>query len=199
MLLIGLTGLGLHCKNEIGILFSNNRIFFKIIQVIRVARHFMLISFSIFSRNHLIFSKKLREEFLSREYVDQDLLNAAKSLIAVHLISNLKNDINGKNKYNQLIRSGHSTDQIITSIAKAWLEESETFELPDINKSIWDNFVFRHIALPLIATLLLTFSILLSLDKAHSEVLIDIFVAPPLVAIFCGVLFFVFYKIFKKR
>jgi len=136
---------------------------------------------------------------LSREYVDQDLLNAAKSLIAVHLISNLKNDINGKNKYNQLIRSGHSTDQIITSIAKAWLEESETFELPDINKSIWDNFVFRHIALPLIATLLLTFSILLSLDKAHSEVLIDIFVAPPLVAIFCGVLFFVFYKIFKKR
>lgn len=159
----------------------------------------MRIALDQFSRNHLIFSASVREEFDGRHYSGELALSSAKNLVSVHLIRNLNTDADGKRCYQRLIKSGYSTDEIIEAIALAWLNGGTHFELRDLDKSLWQNTLFRNIGLPVAASLLVTLTILFSLDKAHSEILIDIFIAPPLVAIFCAVLFFVFYKIFKKR
>ena len=159
----------------------------------------MKINFESFSKDHLIFSKSLRDDFFSHNYQGEQLLESARAIVSVHFIRSLESDINGKKIFSKLIRSGYNTNEIIDSIAEAWIKEKEYFEIRDPHLINSKNFLYRNLIIPIILSLVSAFIILFILYIFYINIFLEIFVAPPLVVALCMFLFFIFYKIFKIR
>lgn len=159
----------------------------------------MKIYFENFSDKHIVFSKSIRDDFNSRNYQGDQLIEAARVIITVHLVRCLNNDLNGKKIYHSLIKHGYSNDEIVNAMAEAWLNSLNYFELHDLKKKLFDNLIFRNIGLPIFFSFILSSLILAFLYKFHPSIFIDFFAAPPTIAILCGILFILLHKIFKIR
>lgn len=159
----------------------------------------MRIEFKNFSASHLLFKPSVRHDFNSRTYQESEKLAAAKNIVKVHLISTLKDDLNGFTLYKKLLNLGYQADEIIEAIAIGWLDGHEYIILRDINEPFYSGRVFRNLMLPLLITIAALILVMLVAYENHSEIFMDIMAFPPMVGVVGFVLFLIIYRLTKKE
>ncbi len=160
----------------------------------------MIVKFSEFSVQHLIFDEKFRKGFLEEIRGDEQKTSAARNIVDVHLFRGLKNDQKGDKLIKSLVKRGYSLDEINQSIAQAWLAHQDHFELRDFNHHFYDSMVVRNFLIPLTLTMVVLVGIFYLFHKKYPILFIDIvMIAPPVVAILGGAIFYFFYRVFKKH
>lgn len=159
----------------------------------------MIIQFSEFSGQHLIFDEKFKRGILEGMADGEQKISAARNIVDVHLFRGLKHDPQGDKLIKSLVKRGYTLDEINQSIARAWLAHQDHFELRDVNQRFYDRMVVRNFLMPLALTMMVLGGILYLFHKKYPILFIDIvMIAPPIVAIVGGVIFYFFYRVFKK-
>ncbi len=160
----------------------------------------MIIKFSEFSGQHLIFDEKFKKNLLEGMTDNEQKTSAARNIVDVHLFRGLKNDQKGDKLIKSLVKRGYSLDEINQSIAQAWLAHQDHFELRDFNHHFYDSMVVRNFLIPLTLTMVVLVGIFYLFHKKYPILFIDIvMIAPPVVAILGGAIFYFFYRVFKKH
>jgi hypothetical protein len=160
----------------------------------------MIIKFSKFSGQHLIFDEKFKSDILAGMTDNEQKNSAARNIVDVHLFRGLKNDPQGDKLLKSLIKRGYTLDDINQSIAQAWLANQDYFELKDFNHRVYNSMVARNFLIPISLTFIILGGIFYVFRKKYPIIFIDIMIiAPPLVAIVGGAIFYIFYRLFKKK
>ena len=159
----------------------------------------MIVQFSEFSDQHLIFNAQFKSDFLKGTTDIAQMTSAARNIVDVHLFRGLKHDPQGDKLIKSLVKRGYSLDDINQSIAKAWLANQDHFELSDLKQRFYDRLVVRNFWIPFVVTNLCLAGIFYVFRKKYPVLFIDtVIIAPPLVALVGVAIFYVFYRLFKK-
>lgn len=159
----------------------------------------MIIQFSEFSGQHLIFDEKFKRGILEGMTDGDQKISAARNIVDVHLFRGLKHDPQGDKLIKSLVKRGYRLDEINQSIAKAWLANQDHFELSDLKQRFYDSLVVRNFWIPFVLTNLCLAGIFYVFCKKYPVLFIDtVIIAPPLVALVGVAIFYVFYRLFKK-
>jgi hypothetical protein len=160
----------------------------------------MIVKFSEFSDQHLIFDEKFKSNILEGMTDSKQKISAARNIVDVHLFRGLKADPQGGKLIKSLIKRGYSLDDINQSVAKAWLANQDHFELKDFDHRFYNSIVARNFLIPIFLTFIILAGIFYVFSKKYPIIFIDIIIiAPPIVAIVGGAIFYIFFKLFKKR
>jgi hypothetical protein len=115
----------------------------------------MIVKFSEFSSQHLIFDEKFKNDILTGMTDNEQMTSAARNIVDVHLFRGLKNDPQGDKLLKSLIKRGYTLDDINQSIAQAWLANQDYFELKDFNHSFYNSMVARNFLIPISLTFII--------------------------------------------